>query len=198
MRTRTVIIRTISGLGVLVGVYCLLAVFKCVNPTYSMLGRAETAAAIEVRVRLTEELLESVDDGDSYAGCCLPRKQHVFRTVKGETYKLNWRGDLLIWMTSPACGDRICIAGETEHISDSYERPIAIACSSKCVCGQRLFVFIKRMRGNFVTDHYFLKDEDLSWFYQVPMTELSNKEREQEQTYRERVHLKFPVVFSGE
>jgi hypothetical protein len=39
-----------------------------------------------------------------------------------------------------------------------------------------------------------LADEEVSWFFQVPLTDLTPKEREREQAYRREKGLQFPLA----
>jgi hypothetical protein len=67
-------------------------------------------------------------------------------------------------------------------------KPPFFACSALPVLGQkRIFVFPAP------ADAEFLSDEEVSWFFQRPMADLSTTERDREEDYRRKLGLRFPL-----
>jgi hypothetical protein len=62
-----------------------------------------------------------------------------------------------------------------------------IACSVKLPNHWRIFVFPPPMNA------VVLPDEEVSWYFQVPLAALSPEEREREMEYREKAGIQFPM-----
>lgn len=69
----------------------------------------------------------------------------------------------------------------------SARRTPFFACSTRPMGGKRVFVFRPP------TGAREFADEEVSWFFQVPLAELDDQEREKESTYRQRLGLHFPL-----
>jgi hypothetical protein len=61
------------------------------------------------------------------------------------------------------------------------------ACAANAVGPNRIFVFPSP------AGVAILADDDVSWYYQVPLSQLSIHERQREITYREQNRLQFPL-----
>jgi uncharacterized membrane protein/Tfp pilus assembly protein PilF len=92
------------------------------------------------------------------------------------------------WRCPPPNGSEIRLFnGKGEAIQAEGRVPF-YACCGQAAGPNRVFVF-PAPRGVEI-----LADEEMSWFYQVPMADLTPEERDRERTYREKHGLHCPLV----
>jgi uncharacterized membrane protein len=89
-----------------------------------------------------------------------------------------------VWRIPPPSGEPLRAPADTGRHTDGRE-PF-YACSRDLVGLRRVFVFPPPRKA------ILLADEDVSWFYQVPMDELSPEEQERERAYRHEQGLQLP------
>jgi uncharacterized membrane protein len=91
-----------------------------------------------------------------------------------------------VWRIPPPSGEPVPAPGVSERSLRRPPRDPFYACSLDLVGWRRVFVFPPPQRA------ILLSDEDVSWFYQVPMDDLSAEEQAQERAYRQEQGLVFP------
>jgi uncharacterized membrane protein/cytochrome c-type biogenesis protein CcmH/NrfG len=131
----------------------------------------------EFQTLVRGQILEKRDPGTAKEGLCLkPDRGRV--PVSGEQQLL--ASLQFLWRCPPPSGDEI-------RVSDTPGRAPFYACSSSLLLSMRVLVFPP-------ANCKLLTDQDVSWYYQVPLAELTEKEAEQERAYRARLGLRFPLT----
>jgi Tfp pilus assembly protein PilF len=143
----------------------------------------QIARALEGRAR--QVLLEERYPGTPKAGLYL--KANRGRVVNAAGERLFPRGELF-WRSPPPSGEEIRLFDAAGTALKEGERVPFYACGADHAGPSRIFVFPAPVGTK------ALNDEDVSWFYQLPLTELTPEEREREQDYRLRSGLRFPLA----
>jgi tetratricopeptide (TPR) repeat protein len=91
------------------------------------------------------------------------------------------------WRSPPPDGTLIQLPDALPAASVPRRLPF-LACSGKRVFSKRVFVFPAPVSAR------LLADEAVSWYYQLPMTALSEEERGREEAYRRARGLRFPLT----
>jgi uncharacterized membrane protein len=93
-----------------------------------------------------------------------------------------------VWRVPPPSGADVLLFGPGgAEVSRAYRSPF-YACSAQTVLARRIFVFPPPAGAK------VLADENVSWFFQVPLAELTDEERTKETEYRRRLGLHFPLT----
>jgi uncharacterized membrane protein len=93
-----------------------------------------------------------------------------------------------VWRVPPPSGGDVLLFGPGgSEVSQAHRSPF-YACSAQPLLTRRVFVFPPPAGAK------ALPDEDVSWFYQVPLAELTAEERTKETEYRRRLGLHFPLT----
>jgi uncharacterized membrane protein len=87
-----------------------------------------------------------------------------------------------LWRIPPPGGDEVRFSG----VPAAGDRRPFYACSKGLILTKRLFIFPPARCE-------LLADEDVSWFYQLPLTELGASELEKERAFRTSLGLNFPL-----
>jgi uncharacterized membrane protein len=95
-------------------------------------------------------------------------------------------GQEFLWRCPPPGGDEICLSRSGGTVTEPPRRLPFYACSAGGG-PRRVFVF-PAPRNSVVQP-----DAAMSWFYQVPLAELTDAERQREEEYRQRLGLSFPL-----
>jgi uncharacterized membrane protein len=91
-----------------------------------------------------------------------------------------------VWRIPPPSGERMRAPSDAPgRLDERGSRPF-YACSVDLVGFRRIFVFPPPVKA------VILEDEDVSWFYQLPMDVLRPQEQAREREYRGQQGLKFP------
>jgi uncharacterized membrane protein len=139
--------------------------------------------ALEERVR--SGLLEERYHGTPGAGLYLKRNRGRVVNASGEP--LFQRAEMF-WRCPPPSDEEIRLFDATGAVLEDRRRIPFYACAADHAGPSRIFVFPAPVGTQ------ALNDEDVSWFYQVPLAELTPEEREREQDYRRRRGLRFPLA----
>jgi uncharacterized membrane protein/cytochrome c-type biogenesis protein CcmH/NrfG len=91
-----------------------------------------------------------------------------------------------VWRVPPPSGEPVRVPSEKNHRHEGERRPF-YACSTDLVGFRRVFVFPPPLRA------VLLADEDVSWFFQVRMDDLTAEEQAREREYRRQQGLRFPL-----
>jgi uncharacterized membrane protein len=91
------------------------------------------------------------------------------------------------WRCPPPSGREIGPLTSSAASRDGQREPF-YACSEQMIGRKRVFIFPPSARA------MLLADEDVSWFFQLPMTNLNDEERQREEVYREAQGLEFPLA----
>jgi uncharacterized membrane protein len=92
------------------------------------------------------------------------------------------------WRSPPPAGGESLLSGQEGATPAEGRRRAFYACSAQPIRGKRVFVFPLPAGAR------ALADEDVSWFYQVPLADLNEVERVQEGEYRHQHGLRFPLT----
>jgi uncharacterized membrane protein len=139
--------------------------------------------ALEQRAR--EGLLEERYSGTPQAGLYL--KANRGRVVAADGQALFGRAEMF-WRCPPPSGAEIRLFDADGAALKDGKRVPFYACGADHAGPSRIFVFPAPVGTQ------ALNDEDVSWFYQVPLAELTPEEREREQDFRLRHGLRFPLA----
>jgi uncharacterized membrane protein/Tfp pilus assembly protein PilF len=90
------------------------------------------------------------------------------------------------WRSPSPGGQEIRLAGPGGDAGAGRRMPF-YACASQPIGPKRVFVFPPPVNAR------LLADEDVSWFFQVPLGELDDRERGAEMRYRQERGLRFPL-----
>jgi uncharacterized membrane protein len=93
----------------------------------------------------------------------------------------------LLWRSPPPCGEEIRVFDTNGMAIADGRRVSFYACAAKPIGANRIFVFPPPVGVAILTD------EEVSWFFQVPLAELTADERERENAYRVQLRLRFPL-----
>ena len=126
-----------------------------------------------------------VEEGAAGDGWYL--KPNRGRILKTDGSRLFPRVEVL-WRCPPPSGETIRLFGKDGGPATDGRRVPFYACSAEPVGPNRVFVFPPPL-GVAV-----FADEDVSWYYQVPLADLGPAELEQERAYRLRHGLRFPLA----
>ena len=85
-----------------------------------------------------------------------------------------------------AAGTEVKLSSQAGH-SDAGKALPFFACATNRIAFKRVFIFPPPLNAQ------LLADDDVSWFYQARMADLSEAERAEERAYRERSGLRFPL-----
>ena len=140
----------------------------------------QIAAALEARAR--DGMVEEGAAGDGWY-----LKPNRGRILKTDGSRLFPRVEVL-WRCPPPSGETIRLFGKDGGPATDGRRVPFYACSAEPVGPNRVFVFPPPL-GVAV-----FADEDVSWYYQVPLADLGPAELEQERAYRLRHGLRFPLA----
>ncbi len=158
---KPILIRAFVVCGSLVIAWIVVIIFN----SQARFWRGERAA-MDIKVR--QAVLEQLPDGMP-ENACLPR---VFQELSGESF----RGNRIIFNSSPPSGDNICLASaERVRIVAYADRPSGI---------KRLVFLFEQYRESedpevgfsWKATPEFLKDEEISWYYQRRLSDLSPEE----------------------
>jgi hypothetical protein len=89
-----------------------------------------------------------------------------------------------VWRCPPPSGRNIPKAGSADR---TLLYPF-YACSASAMGGKRVFVFPPPLGA------MLLADEDVSWYWQLPLSDLTPDQRQQEMVYRKARNLQFPLT----
>jgi uncharacterized membrane protein len=92
-----------------------------------------------------------------------------------------------VWRCPPPGGGRIRLSGPGGE-SDEGRREPFFACSTVSSGNRRVFVFPMPVGARLIAD------EDVSWFYQRPIADLDDSQRQGEAAYRTAHGLQFPLL----
>jgi hypothetical protein len=92
-----------------------------------------------------------------------------------------------LWRVPAPSGEPIRAALEKDTSFREPARRPFYACSMDQVGLRRVFVFPPPIKA------ILLLDEDVSWFFQLPMDQLSPEEQAREREYRRQQGLRFPL-----
>ncbi len=153
--------------------------------------RAQSAIAEKMRsisIALEEVakagLLETRHKGEPTAGLYLKSiRGPVVNAVGRPVFPIEF-----IWRSPPPSGEEIRLFDTNGEVVGDGRRVSFYACAAKPAGANRIFVF-PSPRG--VT---ILKDEEMSWYFQVPLSELTADERTREAEYRLQHGLHFPLT----
>jgi hypothetical protein len=91
-----------------------------------------------------------------------------------------------LWRCPPPSGEEIRLLGPGNTSPGEGRRAPFFACSADQVASKRVFVFPPPVNAT------LLADEDVSWYFQVPLAALNEAERQREDAYRKGLGLRFP------
>lgn len=106
-----------------------------------------------------------------------------------------------MWCVPPPSGDELRIADREHHDRYGDLRPIFYACTIDLIDGKRYFVFlgtIETTDSGWRKFYGWLRDDEVSWYYQSLIKDLNADELVIENQYREQCGHRFPVVESAE
>jgi uncharacterized membrane protein len=144
----------------------------------------QIAAALEARAK--DGMIEEGAAGDG-----MYLKPNRGRVLKKDGSRLFPRVEVL-WRCPPPSGAAIRLFGKDGGPASDGRRMPFYACSAEPVGPNRVFVFPPPM-GVAV-----FADEDISWYYQVPLADLNAAEREKERAYRQQNGVHFPLALLPE
>jgi uncharacterized membrane protein/tetratricopeptide (TPR) repeat protein len=92
------------------------------------------------------------------------------------------------WRSPPPDGKPILLPEERAgEPAGAPQRLPFFACSGKRIYSKRVFVFPPPVNAR------LMADDAVSWYYQLPLSELTEAERGQEETYRRQLNLRVPL-----
>jgi uncharacterized membrane protein len=91
------------------------------------------------------------------------------------------------WRCPPPSGREIRVGAASSASSASQREPF-YACSEQLVGPKRVFLFPPPGRAK------LFADEDVSWFFQLPLADLNEEQRQREENYRKEQRLEFPLM----
>jgi hypothetical protein len=92
-----------------------------------------------------------------------------------------------VWRCPPPAGGAICLPGPGDAAAHRRPQPF-YACSELAIAGKRIFVFPAPVGTR------LLSDEDVSWFWQRPLADLTEEQLTQEAAFRKARNLRFPLA----
>ena len=95
-----------------------------------------------------------------------------------------------LWRSIPPAGEAIRLFGPAGELLEA-PYPRFYACGVDLVGWRRVFVFQPPLKA------ILLADEDVSWAFQLRMEDLTDREREQEQDFRQSQKLRFPLSLAS-
>jgi uncharacterized membrane protein len=134
----------------------------------------------EIRALAAEKAVEKRYEGTSREGLYFKPDRGRVAAAAGEPPVA--RFDFL-WRVPPPSGKEVRLSGGLTQ----EDRAPFYACSRELFLTKRLFLFPPGKCE-------LLADQDISWLYQVPLTELSANEAEKERAYRASLGLHFPLT----
>jgi tetratricopeptide (TPR) repeat protein len=138
------------------------------------------AQALVTRARA--DLLEARHQGT-------PREGLYFKPNRGKVTAVPGGAPLpaeFLWRCPPPCGEEIQLAGSGAITAGGSRAPFYACSAAPLVGAKRVFVFPGGVA--------LLADEEVSWYYQRRLAELSAAEREREAAYRRERGLRFPLA----
>jgi uncharacterized membrane protein len=142
------------------------------------LEKALQQASSAFRSVLTPDVLEKRHAGTAQEGLYL-------KPARGRVVDAAGRSpvpDPYVWRSPPPSGEEIVITGPNGGRHHPFYACCAVAAGIK-----RAFVFAP-------AEVVLLADDEVSWYFQVPLDRLTAAEREQEQSYRRQQNIRFPLV----
>jgi uncharacterized membrane protein len=141
------------------------------------LEKALQQASAAFRSVLTPDVLEKRHAGTAHEGLYL-------KSARGRVVDAAGRPlpDPYVWRSPPPSGEEIVITGPNAGRHHPFYACCAVPAGIK-----RAFVFAP-------AEVMLLADDEVSWYFQVPLDRLSAAEREQEQNYRRQQNIRFPLV----
>jgi uncharacterized membrane protein len=107
--------------------------------------------------------------------------------LKASRSPIDENGSAFVWRVPPPAGTEIKLQGAAGDSAPAGRSSPFFACGTKRIAFKRVFVFPPPLNAQ------LLADEDVSWYFQARMSDLSDAEHAEEYAYRERSGLKFPL-----
>jgi uncharacterized membrane protein len=135
------------------------------------------------RLAAASGLVETRYKGTSKEGTfLLPNRGRIVNAAGQDPF-----GQEFVWRWPPPSGDEVALARSNGAATESSPRVPFYACSA--IRGSRRVFVFPPPRSAVVQP-----DAAMSWFYQVPLSELTAVERQREQEYRHHLGLSFPLT----
>jgi uncharacterized membrane protein len=140
---------------------------------------------------MEEKLLRVTQAIQATAAASLGEVRHRGTDAEGLYLKANRSpiaevGGGFVWRVPSAAGTEVKLSSQAGH-SDAGKALPFFACATNRIAFKRVFIFPPPLNAQ------LLADDDVSWFYQARMADLSEAERAEERAYRERSGLRFPL-----
>jgi uncharacterized membrane protein len=147
-------------------------------------GMAEALRQFALVVQtLARPLLEEKYAGTARAGLYLKPNRGLVAGPDGQRSPLRLN---FLWRCPPPSGDEIRVVGPAGTSAGESGHAPFYACSADPIASKRVFIFPPPVNAA------LLADEEVSWFFQVPLAELNEEQRRREDGYRKESGLRFP------
>jgi hypothetical protein len=134
--------------------------------------------------RAQADMLERRHQGTERDGWYVKPNQGKVLGVQGLPPALNVA---FVWRSPPPSGEEVRLLALDSRIPTESRLPPFYACAADQAGGNRIFVFPAPLNT------VLLADERVSWYFQKRLIDLTPAEREQEQEYRAKRELRFPL-----
>lgn len=132
------------------------------------------------------DLVERRHEGNEKDGWYVKPNRATILDERGQPIIV--RNSRLVWRSPAPAAVAVHLAAPDRSATPDSRRQTFYACSSNLHDGTRVFVFPAPMNA------MCLNDEQISWFFQRRLIDLSAAEREREREYRAEHNLRFPLA----
>lgn len=102
------------------------------------------------------------------------------------------------WCVPPPSGEELRYSASKPHEKAGGGRATYYAYSLDMIAGRRFFVFLGKLKPNEFPYYGWFREEEVSWYFQVLLSDLNADELRREQDFREKCNHRFPIQMTDQ